>query len=78
MITMNYKTINLTPQTYEKLILYKHGNMSFDDVIRKFMTVVEQNEFYNHIIKEHKKRMEKIKTGEYVESDNIKKALTKE
>lgn len=77
MITMNYKTINLTPQTYEKLILYKHGNMSFDDVIRRFMTVVEQKEFYTQILKEHNKRMQKIKSGEYIESDNIKDALTK-
>ena len=77
MITMNYKTINLTPQTYEKLILYKHGNMSFDDVIRKFMTVVEEKEFYNHILNEHKKRMQKIKSGEYIKSDSIKDVLTK-
>ena len=77
MVTMNYKTINITPQTYEKLILYKHGNMSFDDVIRKFMTVVEQKEFYNHVLREHKKRMKKIKSGEFIESDNIEDALTK-
>jgi len=72
MVTMNYKTINVTSQTYEKLILYKHGNMSFDDVINEFMSQIEEKKFYGLILKKHKKRMEKIKAGEYVESDNIK------
>ena len=75
MVTMNYKTINVAPQTYEKLILYKHGNMSFDDVINEFMKVIEEKEFYNHILKEHKKRIHKIKSGDYIESDSIEDAL---
>ncbi len=72
---MNYKTINVTSQTYEKLILYKHGNMSFDDVINEFMSQIEEKKFYNLILKEHKKRMGKIKTGDYIESDNLEDAL---
>ncbi len=75
MVTMNYKTINVTSQTYEKLILYKHGNMSFDDVINEFMSQIEEKKFYNLILKKHKKRMEKIKNEDYVESDNLEDAL---
>ncbi len=75
MVTMNYKTINVTSKTYEKLVLYKHGNMSFDDVLNEFMNQIEERKFYNHILKEHKKRMRKIKSGDYVESDNIEDAL---
>ena len=72
---MNYKTINVTSKTYEKLVLYKHGNMSFDDVLNEFMSQIEEKKFYNHVLKEHKKRMQKINDGDYVESDNINDAL---
>lgn len=75
MVTMNYKTINVTSKTYEKLVLYKHGNMSFDDVLNEFMSQIEEEKFYNHVLKEHKKRMQKIKAGDYVESDNIEDSL---
>jgi len=75
MVTMSYKTINVTSKTYEKLVLYKHGNMSFDDVINGFMSQIEEKKFYNHVLKEHKKRMQKIKAGDCVESDSIDDAL---
>ena len=74
---MNYRTINVTSNTYEKLVLYKHGNMSFDDIINEFMKFVDEKKFYNHILKEHRKRMFKIKTGDFIESDNLKDALKK-
>ena len=72
---MTYKTINLTSDTYEKLVRYKHGNMSFNDVINKIMGVVEEKEFYNRVLEEHRNRMLKIKTGDFTESDNLKDAL---
>ena len=72
---MNYRTINVTSDTYEKLVLYKHGNMSFDDVINGFMKFVGEKKFYNHILKEHKKRMLKIKSGDFIESNNLEDAL---
>jgi len=72
---MSYKTINVTSKTYEKLVLYKHGNMSFDDVINEFMSQIEEKKFYNYILKEHKKRMQNIKNKEYVLSDTIEDAL---
>lgn len=72
---MVYRTINITSNTYEKLVLYKHGNMSFDDVINEIMKIVEEKKFYNHILEEHRKRMFKIKTGDFIESGNLKDAL---
>ena len=72
---MAYRTINVTSDTYEKLVLYKHGNMSFSDVINKIMEVVEEKEFYNRVLEEHRKRMLKIKAGDFIESDNLKDAL---
>ncbi len=53
---MTYKTINLTSDTYEKLVRYKHGNMSFNDVINKIMGVVEEKEFYNRVLEERQAR----------------------
>ena len=72
---MTYRTINITPDTYEKLVLYKHGNMSFNDVINEFIKLVDEKRFYNHVLEEHRKRMLKIKTGDFIESDNLKDAL---
>lgn len=75
MVTMSYKTINVAPQTYEKLILYKHGNMSFDDVLNEFMKIVEEKDFYSRILQEHKKRMRKMKSKDFIESDSLEDAL---
>ena len=72
---MTYKTINLNPETYEKLVLFKHGNMTFDDVLNEILDMVDEEEFYKHVLKEHKNRMKKIKAGEYIETDDISKAL---
>jgi len=72
---MNYRTINITSKTYEKLVLYKHGNMSFDDVINEIIKLVEEKKFYKHILEKHRKRMEKIKDGDYIKTDNLEDAL---
>ncbi|MBS3802590.1 MAG: hypothetical protein KGY65_07565 [Candidatus Thermoplasmatota archaeon] len=74
---MSYKTINVTRHTYEKLILYKHGNMSFDDVLNEFMNIVEEKDFYRRILQEHKKRMRKMKSKDFIESDSLEDALAK-
>ncbi len=72
---MGYKTINVAPETYEKLILYKHAGMTFDEVINEMMDMMSEEEFYEHVLEEHKKRLKKIKAGEYIEADNLTEAL---
>lgn len=72
---MAYKTINVSPETYEKLLLYKHAGMSFDDVINEMMRLLPEEEFYKHILKEHRRRMKKIRAGEYVSIENLDEAL---
>ena len=72
---MGYKTINVAPETYERLILYKHAGMTFDEVITEMMDMMSEEEFYKHVLEEHKKRLEKIKAGEYVEADSLSEAL---
>ncbi|UCG00833.1 MAG: hypothetical protein JSW11_14595 [Candidatus Heimdallarchaeota archaeon] len=74
---MGYKTINVAPETYERLILYKHAGMTFDEVINEMMDMMSEEEFYEHVIEEHKKRLKKIKAGEYIEAKDLTKALEK-
>ena len=72
---MAYKTINVTPETYEKLTIYKHGNMSFDDVLNKLMDMVGDEEFYKYVLQEHRRRMKMVKSGEYIDTDDLDAAL---
>jgi predicted CopG family antitoxin len=72
---MGYKTINVAPETYERLILYKHAGMTFDEVITEMMDMMPEEEFYEHVLEEHKKRLKKIKAGEYVDADSLSEAL---
>ena len=56
-MTMIHKTINIAPETYEKLLLFRHGNMTFDDVIHGMIELLSEEEFYMVILKEHRKRI---------------------
>ena len=72
---MKYKTINLKPDTYSRLILYRHGRMTFDDVLNQIMDLVPEDEFYARVLKEHRERMKRIRAGEHAESDKLDEAL---
>ena len=75
MIFMSYKIINVAPETYERLVLYKHAGMSFNEVISEMMDMMPEEEFYKHVLEEHRRRLKKIKAGEFVEADDLDKAL---
>ncbi len=72
---MTYKTINVSPNTYDQLVLYKHAGMSFDAVLYEMMQIIPEEKFYRHILQEHRKRMKEIKAGDFVESDDLDEAL---
>ena len=72
---MPYKTINITPETYERLIFYKHAGMSFDEVLKEMMRLMPEEDFYEHVLNEHRQRLKKIKAGEYAKSNDLDKAL---
>lgn len=72
---MAYKTINVSPETYEKLLLYKHAGMSFDDVINEMMNLMPEEEFYRYVLEEHRRRMRKIKGGEIISTEDLDDAL---
>ena len=72
---MSYKTINIAPETYERLIFYKHAGMSFDEVLNEMMELMPEEDFYEHVLNEHRQRLKKIKDGEFAESDDLDKAL---
>ena len=71
MIVMSYKTINVNPDTYDRLIYYKHANMTFNDVLNEMMDTISEEEFYRNIIEEHRKEILKMKEGDYLTEDEL-------
>ncbi len=75
MITMAYKTINLKPATYSRLVFYKHGNKSFDDILNEFMDRVSEDKFYEKVLKDHREIMKQARSGEVAKSRDLVEAL---
>jgi len=75
MVAMTYKTINLKPETYERLILYKHGNTTFDEVLNQLLDMIREEDFYRKVLEEHRSRMARIKSGEHARSSDLDEAL---
>ncbi len=71
----SYKTLNVKPETYGRLVLYKHVGMSFDDVLNDLMDTVPEEEFYQHVIEEHRRRMLLVREGDAAASDDLDSAL---
>lgn len=75
MDNMPYKTINVNPETYERLIYYKHANMTFDDVLNEMMDEISEEEFYKAILEEHRKEIGKMKKGDHLTEDELEEFL---
>ena len=74
-IIMHYRTINLKPSTYDKLIQYKVLGNSFDEVINGILDEIDPIEMYEHKIQEHKKRLKTMESGDYVPLKDLKRKL---
>ena len=74
---MAYKTINVAPETYERLVFYKHAGMSFDEVLNEMMNIMSEEDFYRQVLEEHRQRLKRIKAGKFVKTDDLDKALEK-
>lgn len=70
---MNYRTINLKPTTYEKLLRYKHMGMTFDEVISDILNEFDPIEMYEESLEEHNIRLKAMEAGEYITLDELKK-----
>ncbi len=68
---MTYKTINLDPLTYDRLLLYKHGKMTFDEVIINLMDKISEEEFYMGILEEHRKTVKEMKKGDCLTQEEL-------
>jgi len=75
---MHYKTINLNPETYERLQAYKIGQMTFNDVIDNFIESMDPMEMYEDFLEEHKCRLKRMKAGEYITLDDLKASMVSE
>ena len=49
--------------------------MSFDEVLNKMMKLMPEEDFYEHVLNEHRQRLKKIKAGEFAESNDLDNAL---
>ena len=72
---MPYKTINVNPETYDRLVYYKHANMTFDDVLNEMMDEISEEDFYKKILKEHKEEVRKMKSGDYLSEEDLENFL---
>jgi predicted CopG family antitoxin len=72
---MSYKTINITEGTYGRLVYYKHGNMTFDEVLNKLMDQISEEDFYRSILEEHKRIVAEMKKGQYLTQDELEEYL---
>ncbi len=67
-----YKTINVKPETYARLLMYKHAGLTFDEVLNELMNLVSEDKFYKIILKEHRKRM---RDKDFIEASSLEEAL---
>jgi len=75
-MSVAYKTINVRPETYQRLTLYKVGQKSFDQVISDFMAEVEPDEFYRKLLKIHRQRIAEMKReGGGISLDEMERRL---
>ena len=72
---MAYRTINVSESTYDRLVYYKHANMTFDEVINMLMDEISEEEFYKTILEEHKQIVAEMKKGNYLTQEEFEKEL---
>lgn len=70
-VNMPYKTINVNPETYDRFVYYKHANMTFDEVLNEMMDKISEEEFYKHILEEHREEIRKMKEGDHLTEDDL-------
>ncbi len=71
----SYRTINLRPETYERLRIYQIGGRSMSDTVDDLMDAVEPDEFYREALKEHDRRLRDIRRGKGLPVAELDKAL---
>jgi predicted CopG family antitoxin len=58
---MSYRTVNLRPETFERLQMYKVGRVSMSDVIEKLMDEVEPEDVFARALRVHRKRVQAVR-----------------
>lgn len=72
---MAYKTVNLRPETYERLRAYKVAGLSFDDVVAELLDRVDQAAFYQSILESHRSRRKDMEEGDHLTLRELEDAL---
>lgn len=58
---MTYRTVNLKPETYERLKLYQFGGSSMDETIESLMDRVEPEEVFQEALRVHARRLSAVR-----------------
>jgi len=71
---MSITTITIDAQTRQRLVGYKHGDWTFDDVINMLMDRVSMEDLSEEHIREH---LERLKDFKGISKDDFKKRIRK-
>ena len=58
---MAYRTVNLKPETYERLKLYQVGGASADEAIARLMDQVDPEEVFQETLRVHDRRVAAVR-----------------
>jgi len=56
-----YKTVNLKPETYERLKLYQTGGASMDEAIESLMDRVDPEDIFQEALRVHTRRLAAVR-----------------
>jgi predicted transcriptional regulator len=69
-------TIRLHDDTKQKLDLFRaYRNESYDEIIQKLMYIVNEGEVRKEVLKEIETARKRVKTGEHVTYEELKKQI---
>ena len=55
--------------------MYIHAGQSMDIVLNRLMDIIDPEDFYLEYLEEHKKRVERMKEGDYVKASDLEDLL---
>ena len=58
---MAYRTVNLKPETYDRLKLYQVGGASMDETIESLMERVDPEEVFSEALRVHTRRLAAVR-----------------
>ena len=70
-----YRTVNLRPETYERLKMYQVGGKSLNDVVEMLMDDVDPEKAAREALRVHRKRVKALKKGGGLTIEELKRSM---